>query len=203
MREWSRYYRLPGGCIDALHARFVTHHYPRHSHDFFVIGLIETGAQSYWYRGTRHVTPEGQIFLVNPDEPHTGESAASDGYTYRTLYPDPEVLAEVARNITGRARVPYFAAAVVEDPPLADALSKCHAAIASDAARAHCELLFMQAMERLVTVHAEYPCAVVSIGKERSAVKRAREYLEVNFAEDVSLAQLAQLASLSTYYFAR
>src|SRR5271154_864560 len=85
--EWSRYYRLPIDSLEALHACFVTHCYPRHVHDYFVIGLVESGAQAYWYRGERHVTPAGQIFLVNPDGPHTGEAASLDGYVYRTLYP--------------------------------------------------------------------------------------------------------------------
>jgi AraC-like ligand binding domain len=44
--EWSRYYRLPVDSVEALHARFVTHSYPRHSHDYFVIGLVESGAQA-------------------------------------------------------------------------------------------------------------------------------------------------------------
>ena len=201
--EWSKYYRIPGTSIEALHAGFVTHQYPRHSHDFFVIGLIEAGAQSYWYRGARHVTPEGQVFLVNPDEPHTGESAAAEGYVYETLYPHPQALAGIAGDVTGTARAPYFAAAVLKDPLLAHALSKCHACIASNAGSAECELLFLQAMERLITAHAGDPCTLARAGSERPAVKRTREYLEANFAEDVSLAELAQLASLSPYYFAR
>jgi len=45
--EWSRYYRLSGfNSVEALHARFVTPRYPRHAHDYFVIGAIEAGAQS-------------------------------------------------------------------------------------------------------------------------------------------------------------
>jgi AraC-like ligand binding domain len=87
-REWSRYYRLSVcNSIEALHAGFVTHRYAKHAHDYLVVGLIESGAQAYWYRGARHVTPEGHVFLVNPGEPHTGESATTCGYVYRTLNP--------------------------------------------------------------------------------------------------------------------
>jgi len=41
------------------------------------------------------------------------------------------------------------------------------------------------------------------VGKERPAVRKAREYLETNFADDMSLFKLAGLVSLSPYYFAR
>jgi hypothetical protein len=48
-QEWSRFYHVKGwNSLEALHARFVTHRYPRHTHEYFVVGLIETGAQSYW-----------------------------------------------------------------------------------------------------------------------------------------------------------
>jgi hypothetical protein len=79
--EWSRYYRLDeANSVSALHARFITHRYPRHAHEHFVISLVESGAQSYSYRGATHITPAGQMFVVNPDEPHAGEAASPQGY---------------------------------------------------------------------------------------------------------------------------
>ena len=59
--EWTRYYRIAEGAA-ALHARFVGHRYPRHAHEHCVIGLVESGIQSYLYRGARHVTPAGDNF---------------------------------------------------------------------------------------------------------------------------------------------
>ena len=73
--------------LEMLHARFIEHRFTRHSHDYYVIGVVEAGVQAYSCRGARHVTPAGQIFLVNPGEPHTGEAATHGGYVYRTVYP--------------------------------------------------------------------------------------------------------------------
>jgi len=65
--EWSKFYRYDdGGGVSALHARFVTHRYPRHSHDYFVVGLVESGAQSYTYKGTRHITSCGKHLCREP-----------------------------------------------------------------------------------------------------------------------------------------
>src|SRR5687768_16923203 len=75
--EWSRYYRLPDASdLEVLHARFVEHRFARHSHEYFVVSYIEEGVQAYHYRQARHVTPAGQMFLVNAGEPHTGEPAS-------------------------------------------------------------------------------------------------------------------------------
>src|SRR2546428_10247499 len=86
--EWSRYYhdhQLHD--LEVLHARFINHRYARHAHDYFVIALVESGAASYWYRGAQRVASAGQVFVVNPDEPHTGDPATPGGYVYRVLYP--------------------------------------------------------------------------------------------------------------------
>jgi AraC-like DNA-binding protein len=202
--EWSRFYRLSAfGSVEALHARFVTHQYARHTHEYFVIGLVDVGAQSYWYRGARHTTPAGQVFLVNPDEPHTGESVTADGYVYRTLYPRIEDVARVARDMSNHAAAPYFKGAVLNDPLLVGLLSRFHVSISQGGSRAQGELLFLAAMARLITAHADPQASIRTVGRERPAIKRAREYMDSNFASDVSLSELAQLVSLSPYYFAR
>jgi hypothetical protein len=86
--EWTHYYRRPAlHDLEVLHARFIQHAFARHSHEYYVVGYIESGVQAYRYRGERHVTARGQIFLVHPGEAHTGEAAATHGYIYRTMYP--------------------------------------------------------------------------------------------------------------------
>ena len=203
-REWSRYYRLAQpNSVEALHARFVAHRYPRHVHDYFVIGLVESGAQSYRYRGARHVTPAGQIFLVNPDEPHTGEAATPEGYVYRTLYLRTDMLATVAGNIGGRAQIPFFSEAVLCDPLLAELLGRFHDSLTEPGPSAEREWLLLETITRLITSHADTRVAPRRMGKERPAVSRAREFMEARFANDLSLAAIARVAALSPFHFAR
>jgi AraC-like DNA-binding protein len=202
--EWSRYYQVRGiGAVDALHARFVTHRYARHAHDHFVVGVIEAGVQSYWYRGARQITAAGQVFLVNAGEPHTGEPAAPAGYTYRTFYPRPEELAALAEDVGQRRSRLCFAGAVLDDPLLGRLLSHCGEAISTNAVRVESESLFVRAMARLITTHADPKVSLRPAGRERPAVTRAREYMEANFAGDISLSELSALSLLSPFYFAR
>jgi AraC-like DNA-binding protein len=172
-------------------------------HDYFVIGLVESGAQSYSYRGVRHVTPRGHVFLVNPDEPHTGEAAAPEGYVYRTLYARLDYLVRVAADVGTRLTIPYFEGAVLNDPHLADSLCHFHSSLTEKAPKVECEWLLLFALARLIARHASPLVTPRPVGKERSAAKRAREYIEAHFAEDVALSKLAALVSLSPYYFAR
>ncbi len=203
-REWSRYYRVPGRpSVGALHARFVSHHYPRHAHEYFVVGLVDRGAQSYWYRGARHVTPAGGVFIVAGGEAHTGEPATPAGYTYRTLYPCAVDLARLVEQMSGRASVPAFSGAVLHDAALAALLARCHRVLAARRTSLEGEARWLDAMTRLIAVHADSHTAPRMPGRERPAVARARAYLEAHFADDVSLSDLARVASLSPFYLAR
>jgi AraC-like DNA-binding protein len=181
----------------------VVHQYTRHAHEYFVVGLVENGAQSYWYRGARHTTPAGQVFLVNPDEPHTGESATPDGYVYKALYPRIEDMARVAGDIGNHPAAPHFKNAVLNDPLLVRLLSRCHESISKGGSRVEIESLFLKAMARLLAAHADPRASIRRVGRERQAIKCAREYMDSNFASDVSLSELAQRVSLSSFYFAR
>src|SRR6266540_3157095 len=153
--EWSRYYHDPDlDGLEVLHARFVRHRFIRHSHDDLVVGLVEAGVQAYSYRGARHVTTAGRIFLVNPGEPHTGEPAVPGGYVYRTMYPSPAFLRRVSEDATGRGTLPFFASAVVGDDTLAHLLARFHRAVADSSPRLATESLLLSALTHLIIRHA-------------------------------------------------
>ncbi|HEY6514979.1 MAG TPA: AraC family transcriptional regulator [Steroidobacteraceae bacterium] len=203
--EWTRFHRLRGvSGAAALHARFVAHRYARHAHEYAVIGLVESGVQSFAYRGSRHITPAGRIFVVNPDEPHTGEAVSSTGYVYRTLYLDEALLTRTMSELRGPAsRSTLIRGAVLEHPALAASLARLHRALARAAPALEQESLLLSALTLLLTQHAVVPRAAPRAGREPAAVATARDYINTHFNEDVSLSQLARLARLSPWYFAR
>ena len=203
-QEWSRYYRHPTlHDLEVLHARFVAHRFARHAHDHYVIGLVESGVQAYSYRGARHVTPAGQVFLVNPGESHTGEAATSEGYVYRTVYPRAALMEGVAMESTGRPALPFFPAAVIDDRDLADRLGRFHRAVERGAPQLAIESLLMAALDKLIRRHAQDRRSRSPGLRERAAIRRSRDYLEEHYDADVSLAELAALVNLSPFYFAR
>jgi AraC-like DNA-binding protein len=202
--EWSRYYHdhQPHN-LDVLHARFIEHRYARHSHDYFVIALVETGTISYWYRGGQRVATAGQVFVVNPDEPHTGESAAPGGYIYRVLYPRVPYLAEVAADVGLVKSGVFCKGSVLQDLALARLLSGFHKRFAEKGSAALSESLLLQALARLTTNHCDPQVSPRAIGWERPAIRTACDYIQAHFAEHVSVSKLAKLVCLSPYYFAR
>ena len=205
-REWSRYYRQPALCdFDVLHARFIDHQFARHSHEYYVIGVVEGGVQAFAYRGAHHVTPAGQIFIVDPGESHDGGPATVEGYIHRAVYPRLELMQRVAGEVVGSSRLPSFARAVLRDDKLARQLLRFHRVVAEGASSLSVESHLMGALAHLIQRHGDTRC-VGSRSRElgeRSAVRTAREYIDAHYATNVSLSELATLVRLSPFYFAR
>ena len=113
-----------------------------------------TGVQAFSSRGARHVTPAGHVFIVNPGEPHTGEAVTQDGYVYRTVYPRPGLMQQIAADVTVRAALPFFTRAVFHDERLSQRLVRFHRAIADGAPSLSVE---SQRIDALVHLIRRYP----------------------------------------------
>src|SRR5215211_1375259 len=94
--------------VELLHAYYVQHAYPRHSHDYYVISLIERGRQSFTNQGTKLSTPPGGLILINPGAVHTGEAADAQGFELRALYPSTSFMETAVHELTGRRALPFF-----------------------------------------------------------------------------------------------
>lgn len=203
-REWSQYYCDPElHELEVLHARFVEHRFSRHAHDYFVIGLVESGVQAYTYRGARHTTPAGQIFVVNPAEIHTGEAAIPEGYVYRTVYPRTALMEQVAGEQGRVSRLPFFREAVIDDKRLAFLLARFHQALAERRSKLEVESCLFASLARIILRHADSQFSPRLPGRESGVVKRARDYIEANYSSDISLSDIARVVSLSPSHVAR
>ena len=194
---------IPG--LQLLRASYRTQTFSRHSHEGFGVGVIEQGALGFYYRGEQLVAPAGRINTVNPDEVHTGQAAAPDGWTYRMFYFAADLLQQVASDIAGRpVELPFFTAGVVEDPSLATLIRHVHVQLGdAQVARLEKEILLLQMFSRLISRHTYTPRPSGKTGREHAAVRRVIDYLDSHFDEDLSINTLAGIACLSPYHFIR
>ncbi len=203
-KQWVRLYRLnPPYGAEVVHAYYVDHRFARHSHEHYVVGLVEEGVQRYTYRGATHTTPSGQTFFVNGDEPHTGEPATTHGYLYRTLCLDPENLRRMTWDVTNRNELPYLAGAVVADNQLSVELGKFHRAVAANAGAMRCESFLLSAVRCLLERHAGNRRQVPAAGQDNWVVSQIRDFIEAHYSDNVSLTQLGVLTSRSPFHAAR
>lgn len=109
--------------VECFRASAIRHHYGRHSHAEYALGVIEGGWGGNYCRGVEHQTPPGQIVVMNPEDAHTGYSAHNQPLTYRMLY----ISRDVFQQLTATA--PFFRTASVDDRALAQQIRKLHLAL--------------------------------------------------------------------------
>lgn len=178
----------------------------RHSHEEYQFCLSLDFPGEYRYRGERHLVPVGSLSVIHPGETHSSRDP-HDRRTpahYRLAYIEPDMLAEAATQTSGRdAGLPFFSEPVLSDEDLAGDFLGLHVALEGDATQLEKDSRLLDVLSRLIQRHAGGSTSPRRVGKERRAVRLAREYLQDNRASNVSLKEIAALVHLSPYHFAR
>jgi AraC-like DNA-binding protein len=184
--------QLPG--VELYHAHISRYAFEPHTHEAFGIGAIESGAERFRYRGTQHVAPTNAIVTMNPDEIHTGEAVGEEGWRYRMVYLDPDLLEQV----TG-VRHWWF-----RDVTRLDAL-RARQISSHIYALWHTDDPLAQQGVLLDLIDTFRPLAQHAPQRPEGAhrFERVREYLHDNYMRSLTLDDLASVASLSPYHFQR
>ena len=78
------------------------HHFPRHSHDQFSIGVIAFGAQRSWSGVGQVSASAGDVIMANRGEMHDGVSLDNNARHWRMIYIDPALVARALKEETAR-----------------------------------------------------------------------------------------------------
>jgi AraC-like DNA-binding protein len=191
--------------LEFLHATFIRHSFPRHTHDTFAIGVIERGVQATYCKGSTHIATSSDICLVNPGEVHTGFSPGESGWTYRVFYPDAALLSRVAGELSPRSpELPYFPSPVIKDRRLASHIFSFLKALEDSNVSLERESLLLSVVAQMIQRHGgtkENKLAGRQDGGR--AVKTALEYLDAYFADNVTLSELSDMANMSEFHLLR
>jgi AraC-like DNA-binding protein len=189
--------------MECLSATFLTHEYSPHAHETFSIGAIESGSQISTINGTREQTGPGNLYLINPGQIHDG-APGGEGYRYRMIYPDMELLQEVIEDVTGRAfhGTPSFPRFLPKDPQMAAAFQIAHQRLEQKSGALEADEGMFSVLAELFRRHGSTIILPVET-RERTAVYRVRDYLTDNCEIDIGLEQLAAIAGLSRAHLIR
>ncbi len=165
--------------------------------------MIEKGAQRFFRNGGDHVAPQDSIILVNADQVHNGQSATEDGWEYKAMYPLPEQFASLTQGISNEPTIPYFPEPVVYDPEMAQQLRLVFNTLENSSNRLLRETLVYGTLVKLMARHGKKRREYEPNSRSKKQLLVAKEFLDDFPQADVSLEELAKLANLSPYHFAR
>ncbi|MGK6312574.1 AraC family ligand binding domain-containing protein [Neorhizobium sp. DT-125] len=202
--ETTRFWRDSRfGGMECLTATFLTHEFAPHAHDTFSIGAIESGSQVATIRGAREASGPGDLYLINPGETHDG-APSGGGYRYRMIYPDLSLLREILEDVTGKPfhGTPAFGRQILHDRKLAGAFHEAHRTLEEGSGALETSQAMFLVLDAMFRRHGS-SIIIPTDSAERSAVRRARDYLIEHYATDVGLEELAAVAGLSRAHLIR
>ncbi|KAA2234842.1 AraC family transcriptional regulator [Salinarimonas soli] len=171
------------------------HHFPRHSHDGFGIGVLSFGAQRSWSGIGAVEAGPGDVIMVNPGEIHDGMPFDGGVRGWRMLYLDPALMAaELADETAAEIEI---VRPVARDPRLAGAFHHAFARLTEPGAEPLArEEALVGTLAHLLRRHIVKPPR----GPEPSpGVARARKRLDEAPELPASLAELAALSGTTRF----
>jgi AraC-like DNA-binding protein len=176
-----------------------SHHFPRHSHDQFGIGVIAFGAQRSWSGVGQVHASAGDVIMVNPGEMHDGAPLDGNARGWRMIYFEPAIVArEVEEEIVGPLEI---VRPVVRDPILARrfvGLFACLTASRTERLATEENLLCS-----LIHIMRKHGMARSSSNGPSPCVAKALQRLDSAPDTSISLAELAALSGVSRFQLLR
>ncbi len=190
--------------LECLTATFCEHRYRPHTHDTYVVGVIEQGCESFAVGATRNYAFAGDVCFVNPGEVHDG-APANGGFSYRMTYPTVALMAGIAEETLGRHRSDalVFNPTVVRDPAGYELFQRAHRALQDSPDPLRIDETMIAAYAYLIARHSTAAGGLSRVGDEPRTVARMRDFLEAHFESPINLQQLADIAGVSRHHALR
>lgn len=198
--SWSNLWHNRQLDLNFFQAFHAIHSYPRHSHDYYVIAVVDRGLQSFTFAGSKHVTPVNGLILLNPGDVHTGEPVNELGFGFSAIYPDVHHMETIMLELFGRSVTPAFSRPRADDLQMAHAVRSLHTTLKTSSNPLECESKFLQTFVELSKRYSDRKPSEQKPGSEHEAVKKMRNYIHENYAQPISLSELAQHVNFSSYY---
>lgn len=204
-RNWIELKQDPTSGIETVRAHFEGHAYDPHWHDSYLVGITEQGLQQFNCRRQQHKSTPGKVFLLEPGDIHDGTAPQAGGFTYRTLYLDPNWLDRELRaqfEDTPDNTQLSFAATLAEDPQLAIATASAFEAMHHDELR----IVRQTALDHLLanlTSHLRWRTVLNPDPRLPLVAQRARDYLHSHLHQDIGLDDLAQVTGVDRFRLSR
>lgn len=173
------------GVSEVLHARFVEHVYPAHTHDTWTLLIVEDGAIRFDLDRAEHGAVQPSVTLLPPHVSHTGRAGTNTGFRKQVLYLDLTVLGE---DLTGAA----VDRPSLTDPVLRHRVGQLHAALrAADGA--------LEAESRLALIrsrlyeHLDPRTRTVRPAADSGLAGQLRDLLDSRVADGLTLREAAEV----------
>lgn len=193
------------GDLEVLEADYFTHAFGLHSHNRYALSMIHKGAGKFAYRGKERIAAQGDMTILNPNEPHDGCVLGQSGWSYHIIYIKPDYLSNVAADlgIGDHNQLKFSDNPVFSNPGLYQRLMAFHLSLKGSQDDLELEAQFHQILTDLIRQYARPSVKLKPIEHKVIPLERACDYINDNYAHKIKLAQLSNIAGISKFHLLR
>ena len=184
---------------------------PKHSHQEYQLGMSFNCQGEYFYRGAYHPIPVGNLSIIHSGEVHSPSERTylPQPATFWMMHVKPSLLEDTALEIAGNPKVPFFTEPVLGDRHLVKLFQNLCLTLPSNSSQLKQDSAILDFFSYLITHKTKLNPK--SYSTEKPAIPKATgrvialvcDYLQANYADNVSLAELADLVGMSRFYLSR
>lgn len=186
--------------LDLITRTVTAQPFQRHIHESYCIGLVERGARIISTRNAEIRVSPGEIFVLNPGQPHACRSLHS-GHCYHVISVTPSMMQAFSQR--DMSHLPHFRPVRIADRPIAGAIRRFCALAERDHDPIERETLLAQILTRLIAQYSDPSPEFTPPPSSLDSILRAQDYISTYYTHKLSLTHLADLCHLSPYHFQR
>ena len=195
--------QLPGILIEKYsYSAGAVEPLPKHSHQEYQLGMSSNTQGEYYYRGAYHPVPIGKLSIIHSGEVHSPSQRTYLGEpaTFLMMHIDPSLLEETALEITNKTNVPFFTEPIFSDRNLAKLFYNVCLATETNLSKLTKDSLLLDFLSGLIESEGNFTPQPYQI---KPAISQVCDYLQANYADNLSLTELAEIVGISRFYLSR
>ena len=184
--------------LESYYLQGTTHAFPRHVHEYYVLGLVESGQRRLFCNDNRQencTLHKGDILLFNPGDNHACVQLGQEAFAYRGINISQQVMLDWTEEISGRRELPGFSQNVVYDKEISVYLRILHEMIMQGENGLALEEKWLFLLDMFIKKYAH--SFVERVPECRQEIDKACAFMEQHLAEHIGLAQICQSVGLS------
>ena len=190
--------------VEAIIGNHIGNAFRRHIHQSYIIGMVEKGRRKITHADGSASVSENELFVLNPGQVHSCRSETQSGHSYRILSVSAECMRSIACQISEKhEKRPLFKKILYKDEKLSGKIKQLFYFIEAPESDIQVESHLYAFLSNLIMSYSISPPLIFATGEQKEAVKRACDYIQENFSQNLTLKKLAEVACLSPFHFQR
>ncbi len=191
--------------ITVLDATMSDFSYSKHAHEEYSLGVTLQGRQDFFCQNSFHKSASGNVLLFNPEDVHDGHSGGEQALKYKMLYIHPDEFSPLFKALGYQQQsILRLNQPVVDNPILRHQILRLSSTLQqSNYSTMEFEAGLFQIAQSLVAISGSLELGTQSSKRVDKLLLRARDYILASLEHNISIDDIAQVATMSKFHFIR